>query len=103
MQCNKLRPAVKNGSKGTVLELCCTRNEKDCKFQLFYEYTTDGFVLYNFHSCHNDHLLAQSHPEVTATGPGCGIPTSFMDLGGLLAEAGFLTCNIFRVFVLKAK
>ena len=86
------------GLKGTVCDIICTKN---CGARFKYEYSLQGFLLYNFKLEH-DHPLHDTRASCMTTAAGRPIPPSFDELGELLAEAGFGAKDIYRALVVKA-
>jgi hypothetical protein len=102
--CKKRQPRTP-GRKGTRQELCCTERDKcGCQFKLFYEYTTEGWMLYSCDLSHDEtHVMPQSTPEAMTSASARHIPSTYNELGHLLSEAGFSAKDIMKVFLVKAQ
>ena len=89
-------------------EICCSGGDSfkpkaKCPWQVFYELTHEGWVLYSFQKEHNSHPLSQSKAEVMARSSGRMIPRELEELGAVLHEAGFSASDINRAFQTKLR
>ena len=83
--------------KGTVVKLECTQAKASaCKFCLWFEFTHEGFQLYNANLEHTGHELPDNVHASMALAGGRTIPPDYEDLGSLLAESGLSAHEILR-------
>ena len=104
----KRRPPPLGGGSGMKREICCSGGDSfkpkaKCPWQVFYELTHEGWVLYSFQKEHNSHPLSQSKAEVMARSSGRMIPRELEELGAVLHEAGFSASDINRAFQTKLR